>query len=84
MNTMMTHAVVGETVAHTGANPPGVLARLLNLVWRRFVRIQEMRGRQKTLAALRGLDDRMLKDIGLSRSELMSASYVRPSDRSGS
>jgi len=84
MNTMTTHAVIGEDVVLSGAKRPGAVTRLFGLVWHRFVRIQEMRARQKTLAALRGLDDRMLKDIGLSRSELMSASYARSSNQPGS
>lgn len=84
MNTITTHAVIGEDVVLSGAKRPGAVIRLFGLVWNRFVRIQETRARQKTLAALRGLDDRMLKDIGLSRSELMSASYGRSSDQPGS
>ena len=39
------------------------------------------RARRATVQLLDGLDDRTLRDIGLSRGEISSAVYGRPGDR---
>jgi uncharacterized protein YjiS (DUF1127 family) len=82
MNIMTTHAVVGDDVVLSSARQSAIFNRLSGFVANRIARFRAMRARRRTLAALRGLDDRMLKDIGLSRSELLSISYGRPSDKS--
>lgn len=46
MNTITTHAVIGEDVVLSGAKRPGAVIRLFGLVWNRFVRIQETRARR--------------------------------------
>lgn len=83
MNMMTTHAVVGDDVVLSNARQPGLLAWLSGVVSKRIARFKAMRAQRRTLAELSKLDDRMLKDIGLSRSELLSVSYCRPSDIAG-
>ena len=50
-------------------------------VWRRY---WQGRAKRATVELLHSLDDRTLRDIGLSRGEIQSVVYGRPGDRTRS
>jgi len=57
-------------VARTGSS----IAKIWNAYWQR-------RAMRVTVALLSALDDRTLRDIGVSRDEIGSVVYGRPADR---
>jgi uncharacterized protein YjiS (DUF1127 family) len=64
------HRLPGSPVVHPGGNPLGALVRLIGGVlagWRCRLR------RAAALRELRAWDDRMLRDIGLTRGEIRAA-----------
>lgn len=68
------HVVDVLSKAGSHNDRPGIIARARELVRWQFRIIQRRRRIAATRAALEALDDRTLKDIGLSRPELRSVS----------
>ena len=65
-------------MAHRGQRRARHIAERLRRCWEAY---WSWRARRMTLNILRTLDDRTLKDIGLSASEIASAVYGREEDR---
>lgn len=55
--------------------------RLTQRLWSRWEAYWTRRAKRATVALLRGLDDRVLHDIGIDRSEIESVVYNRSCDR---
>ena len=81
MSTLMTHDVVGDDIVVANHGQSGLWARLADFVSERRARFSAMRARRRNRAELRRLDDRTLKDIGLSRSEILYVASDPPFDR---
>jgi uncharacterized protein YjiS (DUF1127 family) len=74
---MQHHAFMPATRAVT-ATVMDLLSAAVRMWWHSH---EEKRRRRETVRALQGLDDRLLKDIGLSRSEIESIVATRGGDR---
>ena len=59
-------------------NPTGGLSDFLRRAWRRYL---DWRARRMTAHILRSLDERTLRDIGISAGEIDSVVYGRLGDR---
>jgi uncharacterized protein YjiS (DUF1127 family) len=72
--------MIGQRTAAAGLAPHavGVLTRLL--AW--WANVKGWRHRKRAVAELRALDNRMLKDIGIERSEIESVVRGLRRDRS--
>jgi uncharacterized protein YjiS (DUF1127 family) len=74
----MMHAYSTTIEARTPATLGARLARVARRAWHAY---WDWRARQATVQILRALDNRTLRDIGLSRSEIESAVHGKRGER---
>jgi uncharacterized protein YjiS (DUF1127 family) len=64
-----------------GSTSAKVLSRLSCWAGTQWIRFWRWRSLNATVAVMHGLDDRMLKDIGIDRSEIESIAYTSGAER---
>jgi uncharacterized protein YjiS (DUF1127 family) len=65
-------AILSTTVRPAGTKAPGAYLRIFNACWQGIARYIAHRA---AIANLRELDDRLLRDIGLARSQIEAAAH---------